>query len=222
MLEGWSGQYRGEQYIVLLEVIGITILQALRSLHCIDVVRGRRIGQREHEPGHVANYILAAPGRRLHESRLHLEDMQTGEYMKRKIALQCRDAYGLDGMPELRERIRGSFHRCRDLTIDRSKTWFHQPAHTKRMFVGTYNAVIERNGAAGIAVLSVWSGELRKGQRQIADAPRHWAHMPEATRLTRPDAGHRDSSVCRLQRDYTGVGCRTTDGDRKVGTQAKW
>src|SRR6202021_3543321 len=108
MLKGWSWQYRGEQYVVLLEVIGITILQALRSLHCIDVVRGRRIGQREHEPGHVANFILAAPGRRLHESRLHLEDMQTGEYIMRKVALKCRDAHGLDGVTEAFERFRGS------------------------------------------------------------------------------------------------------------------
>src|SRR6202046_804222 len=137
MLKGWSWQYRGEQYVVLLEVIGITILQALRSLHCIDVVRGRRIGQREHEPGHVANFIRAAPGRRLHESRLHLEDMQTGEYIKRKIELECRDAYGLDSVPELLKSCRSSFHRRCGFAVDRTKAGLHQPTHTKRTLVGT-------------------------------------------------------------------------------------
>jgi hypothetical protein len=38
MTEGRRRQYRCEQYVVLLEVLGITILQSLRRLRCIDVV----------------------------------------------------------------------------------------------------------------------------------------------------------------------------------------
>src|SRR5580704_17588076 len=38
MPEGRRRQYRCEQYVVLLEVLGITILQSLRRLRCIDVV----------------------------------------------------------------------------------------------------------------------------------------------------------------------------------------
>src|ERR1700744_2019851 len=136
MLKGWSRNDGVEQYVVLLEVLRITILQPLRCLCCIDVVRSRRIGQREDEPGHVANFILAAPGRRLHESRLHLEDMQTGESIERKVALKCRDAYGLDGVPENLERFRGSFHRGHDLAVDWPKAGLDQPADTKRTLVG--------------------------------------------------------------------------------------
>src|ERR1700733_4175647 len=219
--EGRRRQYRSEQDIVLLEVLGVTILQPLHSLRCIDVVRRWSVGQREHEPGHVANFILAAPNRRLHESGLHLEDMQTAPHIEGKIALECRDAHGLDSVSEILERCRGSLHGRRGLAVDRPKAGLHQPAHTKRTLVGTSNATIERDGAAGIAVLSVWSSELRKGQRQIANAPRHRSHMPEATGLPRPDAGHRDSSVCCLQRDNTGVGCRPTERNRKIGTEAK-
>ena len=94
----------------------------------------------------------------------------------------------------------------------------HQPAYTKRTFVGT----IEWDGAPEVAVLSTRTGELRKCQRQIANAPRHRSHMPEVARLTQPDARHRHASVRRLQRDNARVGCRATQGDRKVGTQAKW
>src|ERR1700721_2376153 len=78
-----------------------TVWPSIRHSPCpprlIDVVRWRRGGQREPEPGHVANFILAAVGRRLHESRLHLEDMQTGENIKAKIPVQRREAHTSDG-----------------------------------------------------------------------------------------------------------------------------
>src|ERR1700733_2648231 len=153
VLEGRCRQYWSEQDIVLLEVFGITILQPLHSLRSIEVVRRWSVGQREHEPGHVANFIRAAPRRRLHESRLHLEDMQTGEYIKRKIELECRDAYGLDSVPELLKSCRSSFHRRCGFAVDRTKAGLHQPTHTKRTLVGTTNSGIKWDCAAGVAVL---------------------------------------------------------------------
>jgi hypothetical protein len=126
----------------------------------IDVFSRRRVRRGEHEPGHVANFILAAAGRRLHKSRLHLEDMETAEHIERKIALQCGDADWVDRVSEFLERCGGSLHRRSVLAVDR--TGLHEPAHTKRALVGAPNAVVKND--AGVAVVSVWSCELGESQ----------------------------------------------------------
>jgi hypothetical protein len=43
------------------------------------------------------------------------------EHIKREVALKCRNAHGLDCVPEFLERFSSSFHRRRDLAVERTK-----------------------------------------------------------------------------------------------------
>ncbi len=136
------------------------------------------------------------------------------------VSNECRDANRLDMQAQTLKLVRRRLDRLGNLGVDRTEARLDQPTHTELAIWLATDPGVERGHAGRERVQSVRTGELREGERQVADAASHRAHMPEAAWRARIDAGHRNSAMRRLQRHDPGLGGRAAHRDGQVGAEA--